>query len=192
MVSWPLASPYSLAAFTSFVGGGGGGGGIPPVTSKLVAAIISGEFIVFALLLEDHVDLDAPSFSLVAVIRPAKRRKEITVILTWMQAFLVYTLGFNDLLACSYYYMKYPLLIMRSAQQYAGSTWLFYVRAFRRQAAACHQTDSSYMNSELYYIRVLGCRRRRELTFRVHRWQRFLSLILVPNGDSGRRGLGSA
>ena len=88
------------------------------------------------------------------MIRPAKRRKEITVILTWVQAFLVYTLVFNDLLACSYYYMKYPLLIMRSAQQYAGSTWLSYVRAFRRQAAACHQTDSSYMNSELYYFRV--------------------------------------
>ncbi len=125
-----------------------------------------------------------------AVIRPANRRKEITVILPWMQAFLVYPLVFNDLLACSYYYMKYPLLIMRSAQQYAGSTWLSYVRAFRRQAAACHQTNSSYMNSELYYFRVLGCRRRRELTFRVHRWQRFLSL--VPSGDSGRRGLGSA
>ena len=62
MVSWPLASPYSLAAFTSFVVRPG----IPPVTPKLVAAIISGEFIVFALLLEDHVDLDAPSFSLVA------------------------------------------------------------------------------------------------------------------------------
>ena len=126
------------------------------------------------------------------MIRPAKPHKEITIILTWMQAFLVYPLVFNDLLACSYSYMKYPLLIMRSAQQYARSTWLSYVRAFRRQAAACRQTNSSYMNSELYYFRVLGCGRRRKLTFRVHRWQRFLSLILVPSGDSGRRGLGSA
>ncbi len=32
------------------------GPGIPPVSPKLVAAIVSGEFIDFALLLEDHVD----------------------------------------------------------------------------------------------------------------------------------------
>jgi hypothetical protein len=60
-----------------------------------VAAIVSGDFIDFALLLEDHVDPDAPSFSLVAdqlVIRHAKRRKAITDILIWMQAFSVYTL----------------------------------------------------------------------------------------------------
>ena len=117
------------------------------------------------------------------MIRPAKRRKEITVILTWMQAFSVYTLVFNDLLACSYYYMKYPLLIMRSAQQYAGSTWLSHVRAFRRQAAACHQTDSSYMISELYYFRVLGRRRRRESIIIIIIII-FYYLMLFKNGSS--------
>jgi hypothetical protein len=63
------------------------GPGIPPVTPKLVAAIVSGEFIDFALLLKGDAFADAPSFSLVAdqlVIRPTKRRKEITNILTWM------------------------------------------------------------------------------------------------------------
>ena len=89
------------------------------------------------------------------VFRPAKRRKEITVILTWMQAFSVYTLVLTTYwLARITDLLKYQLLIMRSAQQFAGSTWLSYFRAFRRQAAACHQTDSSYMNSELYYFRV--------------------------------------
>ena len=87
---------YPPAAFPSFVVGPG----IPPVPPKLVAAIVSGDFIDFALLLEDHVDPDAPSFSLVAdqlVIRPAKRRKEITDILTWMQAFSVYMLVLTTL-----------------------------------------------------------------------------------------------
>ena len=145
---------YPPAAFPSFVVGPG----IPPVPPKLVAVIVSGDFIDFALLLEDHVDPDAPLFSLVAdqlVIRPAKRRKEITDILTWMQAFSVYTLvlttywpaRITDLL-------KYQLLIMRTAQQFAGSTWLSYDRTFRRQAAASNQTDWSYMNSELYSFHV--------------------------------------
>ncbi len=77
----PSSSSYPPAAFLAFVVGPG----TPPVTPKLVAAIVSGEFIDFALLLEDHVDPDAPSFSLVAdqlVIRPTKQRKEITDILT--------------------------------------------------------------------------------------------------------------
>ena len=134
------------------------GPGIPPVSPKLVAAIVSGEFIDFALLLEDHVDPDAPSFSVIAdqlVIRPAKRRKEITDILSWMQAFSVYTLVLT-----SYWpariadLLKYQLLIMRTAQQFAGSTWLSYDRAFRRQAAAYRLTDWSVMNAELYYFHV--------------------------------------
>ena len=145
---------YPPAAFPSFVVGPG----IPPVPPKLVAAIVSGDFIDFVLLLEDHVDPDAPSFFLVAdqlVIRPTKRRKEITDILTWMQAFSVYMLvlttywpaRITDLL-------KYQLLIMRTAQQFSGSTWLSYDRAFRRQAAAYNQTDWSFMNTELYYFHV--------------------------------------
>ena len=53
------------------------GPGIPPVTTKLVAAIVSGVFTDFACLLEAHAVADAPSYSFVAdqlVIRPAKRR----------------------------------------------------------------------------------------------------------------------
>ncbi len=89
------------------------------------------------------------------VIRPAKRRKEITDILTWMQGFSVYTLVLT-----SYWpariadLLKYQLLIMRTAQQFAGSTWLSYDRAFRRQAAAYCLTDWSVMNAELYYFHV--------------------------------------
>ena len=41
-------------------------------------------------LLDDHTEPEAPSFSLVAdqlIMRPIKRRKEITDILSWLQAF---------------------------------------------------------------------------------------------------------
>ena len=76
----PGSSSYLPAAFSSVVVGPG----IPPVTPKLVAAIASGMFTDFACLLKAHAVADAPSFSFLAdqqVIRPAKRRKEITDIL---------------------------------------------------------------------------------------------------------------
>ena len=61
-----------------------------------------------------------------------------------MQAFAVYTL-----VVTAYYparvadLLKYQLLIMRTAQQFSGSAWLSYDRAFRRQAAAYKLTDWS-------------------------------------------------
>lgn len=116
--------------------------------------LVSGEFIDLAPLLEDHIERETPSSTLVAdqlVIRPTKRRKEINDILSWMQAFAVYTL-----VETAYYparvadLLKYQLLIMRTAQQFSGSAWLSYDRAFRRQAAAYKLTDWSHMNP--YFI----------------------------------------
>ena len=92
------------------------------------------------------------------VIRPTKRRKAITDILSWMQAFAVYTL-----VVTAYYparvtdSLKYQLLIMPTAQQFSGSAWVAYNRAFHRQAAAYKLTDWSHMNPELFYFYVSGC-----------------------------------
>ena len=136
------------------------GSGHPPVAPKIVAAIVSGEFIELASLLEDHIEAEPPGFTLVAdqlIIRPTKRRKAITDILSWMQAFAVYTL-----VVTAYYptlvtdLLKYQLLIMRTAQQFSGSAWLAYDRAFRRQAAAYKLTDWSHLNSELFHFHVSG------------------------------------
>ena len=118
------------------------GRGIPPVAPKIVAAIVSGEFIELASLLEDHVP-------------PGKA---ITDILSWMQAFAVYTL-----VVTAYYptrvtdLLKHQLLIMRTAQQFSGSAWLAYDHAFRRQAAAYKLTDWSHLNPELFHFYVSGC-----------------------------------
>lgn len=138
------------------------GPGFPPVSPKLVAAIVLGEFIELSALLDDQSEADAPSLTLVAdqlVIRPTKRRKEIRDILTWMQAFSVFMLVLvayspgraTDLL-------KYQLLIMRTAQQFPGSAWLSYDRAFRRQAAAYKLTDWSRMDPELFHFHISGAR----------------------------------
>ena len=147
-VSTPQLVASTLASTSSALPG------IPPVAPKIVAAIVSGEFIELASLLEDRIELEPPSFTLIAdqlVIRPKKRRKAITDILSWMQAFAVYTL-----VVTAYYparvadLLKYQLLIMRTAQQ-------FYDRAFRRQAAAYKLTDWSQLNPELFHFYVSGC-----------------------------------
>ena len=133
----------------------------PPVAPKIFAAIVSGEFIELPSLLEDHIEAEPPCFTLVAdqlIIRPTKRRKAITDILSWMQAFAVYTL-----VVTVYYptrvtdFLKYQLLIMRTAQQFSGSAWLAYDRAFRRRAAAYKLTDWSHLNSELFHFYISGC-----------------------------------
>ena len=156
-VSSSSASAFPAANFPPFVVGPG----FPPVAPKIVAAIVSGEFIQLASLLEDHIEPEPPCFTLVAdqlVIRPTKRRKAITDILSWMQAFAVYTL-----VVTAYYparvtdLLKYQLLIMRTAQQFSGSAWLAYDRAFRRQAAAYKLTDWSHTNPELFHFHVSGC-----------------------------------
>ena len=153
----PGASAFPAANFPPFVVGPG----IPPVAPKIVAAIVSGEFIELASLLEDRIEPEPPSFTLIAdqlVIRPTKRRKAITDILSWMQAFAVYTL-----VVTAYYparvadLLKYQLLIMRTAQQFSGSAWLSYDRAFRRQAAVYKLTDWSQLNPELFHFYVSGC-----------------------------------
>ena len=74
---------FSAAIFPSFVVGPG----FPPVPSKLVAAIVSGEFVDLASLLEDPIEPDAPSFpphGNQLEIRPTQGRKKIKDILTRM------------------------------------------------------------------------------------------------------------
>ena len=128
---------------------------------KIVAAIVSGEFIELASLLDDRIEPEPRCFTLIAdqlVIWSTKRRKAITDILSWMQVFAVYTL-----VVTAYYparvadLLKYQLLIMRTAQQFSGSAWLSYDRAFRRQAAAYKLTDWSHLNPELFHFYVSGC-----------------------------------
>ena len=78
--SSPGSSSLPAGIFSLFVVGPG----IPPVAPKLVAAIVSGEFVELASLLDDHTEPEALSFWLVAdqlIIRPTKRRKEITDII---------------------------------------------------------------------------------------------------------------
>ena len=52
--------------------------------------------------------------------------------------------------------LKYQLLLLRTSQQFSGSAWLSYDRAFRRQAAAYKLSDWSHLNPELFHFHVSG------------------------------------
>ena len=107
-----------------------------------------------ALLLEDPSDVEDPSFSLWddrLVLRPRRKRKQITDIVAWVQAFGIYTL-----VMCSYFphrapdLTRYNLLILRTSQQFPGSSCLAYDRACPREAAARLLLDWSRINSDLF------------------------------------------
>ena len=127
-----------------------------PIPGKLVAKITSGAFVELADLLaenirtqeaEPHTYLDVK-----LLVAPAKERVvEITNILTWIQAFTIYQWIF-----CSTYPSRwqdttqYKLLILQTACQFPGPTWLNSDTAFRKDAAASLLADWSKMNLDLY------------------------------------------
>lgn len=85
----------------------------------------------------------------------------IEVIVTWLEAFSIYSL-----ILCSYFphrwcdLSRYELLILRTYHQFSGKVWQGYDRAFRENAAATCLTDWSTMNSQLfnfYSARAAAC-----------------------------------
>ena len=145
-----LATP-GVSSYPAFVVGPG----FSPVASKLVASIVTGEFVELSQLLAPPSDtVDAPSFPLWEdrlVLRPHRKFKEITDIIAWTQAFTIYCL-----VLCTYHphratdLLQYKLLILRTHQQFRGSCWRTYDQSIRREPAALHLVDWSKMNPELF------------------------------------------
>jgi hypothetical protein len=151
---FPATVPASRLDLPSFVVGPA----LPPVSAKLVSLIVSGQFVDLDSLVGDPSDSDTPAFSLLEdklVLRPAKKRKEITSINSWIKAFTVY------MLVLTTYYphriadlLRYGLLIMRTAQRFPGLGWRNYDDAFRRDAAARNLQDWSALNTELFNFHI--------------------------------------
>ena len=80
-----------------------------------------------------------------------KRVQEITDIVTWVEAFTVYSW-----ILCGAHPSRwqdttqYKLLILKTARQFSGKAWLHYDIAFRKDAAASGLVDWSHMNLDLY------------------------------------------
>ena len=86
-----------------------------------------------------------------------KNKRKIVDIITWVEAFTIYSL-----ILCWYFphrwtdLNKYKLLIIRTFRQFGRQGWLHYDREFREKAAAERLMDWSQMNVQLYNFNTAG------------------------------------
>ena len=86
-----------------------------------------------------------------------KPRKEIHDILSWVEAFTVYSV-----ILTSHFFHRwrdlasYKLLILRTERQFSGSAWCEYDKAFRQHAAASKLSDWSSINVQLFNFHTAG------------------------------------
>ena len=120
------------------------GPGFIPIPPKLVQTIVGGQFVDLPTLIQESCDEEPTTCTLLD-------GQLITDIVTWVQAFSIYSSIF-----CAHHPQRardlwlYQLFIIRLAKQFHGLTWANYDKAFRRDAAARNITDWSQMNVELF------------------------------------------
>ena len=92
------------------------------------------------------------------VVTPsAKKRRKIDDIVSWSEAFSIFTL-----ILTSYFPHRwkdltcYKLLILQTQRYFSGRVWRAYDLAFREHAAATKLVDCSSMNSELFNFHAAG------------------------------------
>ena len=138
------------------------GPGYAPISAKIVNAIVSGKYINLGDLLPENAlvvdDFSEPQLlldgRLVLTGSARKPRKEITDILSWVEAFTVFSV-----IVCSYFpnrwrdLSSYKLLILRTYRQFAGYAWCDYDKAFRQHAAATRLLDWLELNVQLFHVR---------------------------------------
>ena len=132
------------------------GPGYASVPYKLVAKITGGQFIDLAELLPDNIqtqEIEPQAFleGKLAVAGSKKRIVEIEDIVTWIEAFTIFSM-----ILCNSFSVRwrdlnqYKLLIIQTAKRFPGKSWLNYNIAFRKDAAATGSTDWSRMNADLF------------------------------------------
>ena len=132
------------------------GPGYSRIPEKLVTKIRTGQFIDLADLLAENLkgqetELQTYLDGKLLVTSSKKRIQEITDIVTWVEAFTVYSW-----ILCSAHpsrwqdMTQYKLLILKTSGQFPGKAWLHYDIAFRKDAAVSGLVDWSHMNLDLY------------------------------------------
>ena len=86
------------------------------------------------------------------VITPSRKRvTEINDILTWVEAFTIYSLILCSSIPSRWADLaRYKLLIIQTAKKFQGRAWQHYDIAFRKEAAASGLKDWSRMHTDLY------------------------------------------
>ena len=117
------------------------GPGYSPIPAKLVTKLRAGQFVDLADLLPENVkaqDSEPQSYLDGKLLVSTKKRvREITDIVTWVEAFTVYMWIFCCTHSSRWQDMtQYKLLILQTARQFSDKAWLHYDTAFRKDAAA--------------------------------------------------------
>ena len=137
--------------------------GFTPVPAKTVSQILAGKFIDLGDLLSANISEKEPEsqvyFGGQLVVTPSakKHRRKIDDIVSWSEAFSIFTL-----ILTSYFPHRwkdltcYKLLILQTHRHFSGRVWRSYDIAFRQHAAATKLVDWSSMNSELFNFNAAG------------------------------------
>ena len=139
------------------------GPGFSPIPAKTVSQIVAGKYVDLGDLLSVNIVQTEPESQafldgrLVFLPSAKKQRRRIEDIVTWSEAFTIFTL-----ILTSYFphrwkdLTSYKLLILRTYRQFSGRVWLAYDQAFRQHAAATKLVDWSTMNVQLYNFHAAG------------------------------------
>ena len=127
------------------------GPGYAPVPYKIVSKITAGLFVDLADLFPDNIRAHEiePKACLegkLAVSGSKKRVIEITDIITWIKAFIIFSMILCHTSPSRWKNLnQYKLLIIQTARRFSDKLRLHYI-AFRKEAAASGSTDWSHMN----------------------------------------------
>jgi len=139
------------------------GPGYSPVPYKVVSQIILGKYVNFEDLLPENISFNEPEPQLMFEGRlvfsptPKKNKRQINDIVTWLEAFTIFSLILGSYFPNRWVdLIKYKLLILRTYRQFSGSAWLNYDKEFREQAAAERQINWSTMSVQLYNFHTAG------------------------------------
>ena len=132
------------------------GPGYAPVPFKLVSKITAGLFVDLADLLPDNIraqEIEPQAFleGKLVVSGSKKRVIEIADIITWIEAFTIFSMILCHTFPSRWKDLnQYKLLIIQTARRFSDKSWLHYDIAFRKEAAASGSTDWSRMHPDLY------------------------------------------
>ena len=132
------------------------GPGYAPVPYKLVSKITAGHFVDLADLLPDNIraqEIEPQAFleGKLVVSGSKKRVIEIADIVTWIEAFTIFSMILCHTFPSRWKDLnQYKLLIIQTARRFSDKSWLHYDIAFRKEAAASGSTDWSRMHPDLY------------------------------------------
>lgn len=94
---------------------------------------------------------------LVLTSQPKKHKRQLEDIVSWCEAFSIYTLALTSTFPNRWRdLLQYKLLILRTYRQFSGRAWLEYDQAFRQFTSASNLTDWSKLNPELYNFHTAG------------------------------------